>query len=103
MQTGRILCALFCFVGVPMPTISAFYGILIQMFWVDHAPPHFHALYAEYEVTVNIQTLQVIEGEMPKRALKLVRQWALVHRNELLENWQSCEKRRPLKTIPPLV
>jgi hypothetical protein len=45
-----------------MPTISAFYGILIQMFWKDHAPPHFHALYAEYEAVVDIRTLEVIDG-----------------------------------------
>ena len=45
-----------------MPTISAFYGILIQMFWKDRAPPHFHALYAEYEAVVDIRTLEVIDG-----------------------------------------
>ncbi len=49
-----------------MPTISAFYGILIQMFWKDHAPPpHFHALYAEYEAVVDIRTLEVIDGGLP--------------------------------------
>jgi len=51
-----------------MPTISAFYGILIQMFWRDHAPPHFHALYAEHEALIDIRTLGVIEGSLPKRA-----------------------------------
>jgi len=54
-----------------MPTISAFYGILIQMFWGDHAPPHFHALYAEYEVLIDIRTLEVVRGKMPRRALAL--------------------------------
>jgi hypothetical protein len=48
-----------------MPTISAFYGILIQMFWSDHAPPHFHALYAEHEAVVDIRTLEIIEGGLP--------------------------------------
>ena len=55
-----------------MPTISIFYGILIQMFWSDHAPPHFHALYAEHEVLIDIRTLEVIKGSMPRRALALV-------------------------------
>ncbi|MDF1931795.1 DUF4160 domain-containing protein [Legionella pneumophila] len=59
-----------------MPTISAFYGILIQMFWGDHAPPHFHALYAEYEVLIDIHTLEVVRGSMPRRALALVLEWA---------------------------
>lgn len=55
-----------------MPIISAFYGILIQMFWRDHTPPHFHALYAGHEVLVDIKTLEVIAGDMPRRALALV-------------------------------
>jgi len=55
-----------------MPTISAFYGILIQMFWQDHAPPHFHALYGEFEALIDIRTLAVIRGSLPRRALALV-------------------------------
>ena len=50
-----------------MPTISTFYGILIQMFWNDHSPPHFHALYGEFEILINLQTLEMIEGKMPRR------------------------------------
>jgi hypothetical protein len=49
-----------------MPTISAFYGILIQMFWKDHAPPYFHALYAEYEAVVDIRTLEIVDGSLPR-------------------------------------
>jgi hypothetical protein len=85
-----------------MPTISIFYGILIQMFWDDHAPPHFHALYAEYEVLIDIRTLEIVKGSMPKRALALILEWASEHRSELLEDWQLCEKKKPLKQIPPL-
>lgn len=48
-----------------MPTISAFYGIIIQMFWDDHPPPHFHALYAEHEAIIDIRTFEVIQGTMP--------------------------------------
>jgi hypothetical protein len=70
-----------------MPTISSFYGILIQMFWRDHAPPHFHALYAEHEAQIDICTLEVIEGDLPRRALALVLEWAMEHRSELMEDW----------------
>lgn len=53
-----------------------FYGILIQMFWQDHAPPHFHVLYGEYELLINIRTLEILQGEMPRRAQALVLEWA---------------------------
>jgi len=68
------------FLNSYMPTISTFYGILIQMFWRDHAPPHFHALYAECEALIDIRTLEVIEGGLPRRALALVLEWAQEHR-----------------------
>jgi hypothetical protein len=55
-----------------MPTISEFYGILVRMFWNDHPPPHFHAVYAEDEAKIDIQTLEVTEGSLPRRALGLV-------------------------------
>ena len=61
-----------------MPTISMFYGIMIQMFWNDHAPPHFHALYSEFEVIIDIRTLEVIKETMPRRALTLVLEWASI-------------------------
>lgn len=85
-----------------MPTISMFFGIVIQMFWEDHAPPHFHALYAEHEVLINIKTLEVVRGSMPRRALALVLEWAQEHRNELLEDWELCVNRKPPKKISPL-
>lgn len=59
-----------------MPTISRFYGILIQMYFADHAPPHFHALYAEFEALIAIQTFEVVRGELPGRAKALVLEWA---------------------------
>lgn len=55
-----------------MPTISVFYGIVIQMFWMDHAPPHFHALYGGEEALIDIRSLAVLEGALPRRALALV-------------------------------
>jgi hypothetical protein len=71
------------------------------MFYRDHAPPHFHAIYGEYEITVEIES-GVIDGRFPKRALKLVFEWLELHREELLENWRLAEDRRPLNKIEPL-
>ena len=85
-----------------MPTISTFYGILIQMYWDDHAPPHFHALYAEHEALINIKTLEIIEGSLPRRALSLVLEWAQEHRDELLEDWNLCARNQQPKKIRPL-
>ena len=85
-----------------MPTISAFYGIIIQMFWNDHAPPHFHALYGEYEVMININTLEIIKGKMPRRALALVLEWASLHRSELIKDWNLCEQNQHPQKIAPL-
>ncbi|OGT44944.1 MAG: transcriptional regulator [Gammaproteobacteria bacterium RIFCSPHIGHO2_12_FULL_38_11] len=85
-----------------MPILSVFYGIVIRMFWDDHSPPHFHAQYAEYEVIINIQTLETMRGKMPKRALSLLLEWASEHRVELLEDWHLCEKKQPVKKIEPL-
>ena len=85
-----------------MPTISTFYGILIQMFWQEHAPPHFQALYGEFEALVDIRTLEVIRGSLPRRALALVLEWAALHRNELTEDWKLCETRQSPHKISPL-
>ncbi|OGT96627.1 MAG: transcriptional regulator [Gammaproteobacteria bacterium RIFOXYB2_FULL_38_6] len=85
-----------------MPTISMFYGILIQMFWDDHAPPHFHVVYAEYKALIDIKTLEVIDGAMPRRALVLVLEWASEHRKELLEDWELCKQKQAPKKIVPL-
>jgi hypothetical protein len=67
------------FLQFAMPTISMFYGILIQMFWDEHAPPHFHATYGEFNATVNIRELCVSEGKLPRRASQLVLDWAELH------------------------
>lgn len=84
-----------------MPEISRFLGIIIAMFYRDHAPPHFHAIYGEYEITVGIES-GIINGRFPKRALKLIFEWLELHREELLENWRLAEDRRPLNKIEPL-
>jgi hypothetical protein len=85
-----------------MPTISVFYGIVIQMFWTDHSPPHFHALYGEHEVQVDIQTLQVLAGHLPRRALVMVLEWASEHRTELMEDWELCSRMLTPRKIEPL-
>ena len=84
-----------------MPEISRFLGIIIAMYWEDHAPAHFHAKYVEYEIRVNILT-GVVEGKFPKRALRHVLEWYELHKDELIENWKLCQINKPLKTIEPL-
>jgi len=85
-----------------VPTISAFYGILIQMFWNDHAPPHFHARYAGDEALIDIRTLEIIRGGLPRRAKLLALEWASEHRAELLENWERCSQNQHPNEIEPL-
>ena len=85
-----------------MPIISRFLGITIAMYWRDHAPPHFHAKYAEYEITVNILTGMVEKGEFPKRALRHVFEWHELHKDELMENWRLCQRNEALNHIEPL-
>ena len=86
-----------------MPTISRFYGILIQMYFADHAPPHFHALYAEFEAVIDIRTFELIRGSLPGRALALVTEWAQAHSGELMEDWELCVQNRTPMKIRPLV
>jgi len=84
-----------------MPIISRFLGIIIAMYWDDHIPPHFHAKYGDYEVTVNITT-GVVEGRFPKRALRHVLEWYELHKEELNNNWERCRIREMPKQIEPL-
>lgn len=85
-----------------MPTISYFFGIVIQMFWREHAPPHFHAMYGEDEALIDIRTMEVIKGSLPKRALALTLEWAVQHREELMEDWRLCQSKQRPKIIAPL-
>ena len=79
-----------------------FFGIVIQMFWREHGPPHFHAIYAEHEAVIDIRELRVTRGSLPRRALALVLEWAEAHRDELLEDWELCSRLKTPKSIPPL-
>lgn len=85
-----------------MPRISEFYGIVIAMYWTDHPPPHFHAYYGEHDAQVDIATGEVMGGELPRRALRLVKEWTELHRRELLENWGKARNDLPLDRIEPL-
>lgn len=85
-----------------MPTISEFFGIIIRMYFNDHPPPHFHAIYGEYEGVIGIESLAIIEGGLPRRAFGLVKEWAELHRAELLADWELCRARQQPQRIEPL-
>lgn len=85
-----------------MPRLSEFYGIVISMFYKDHTPPHFHAVYAEHEAIIGIDPIRVLEGHLPRRVLSLVLEWAAMYQPELRHNWELTRERKPLQRIPPL-
>ena len=85
-----------------MPRISSFYGIVIAMYYREHGVPHFHALYEEYEASISIESLDLIVGDLPPGAMRLVKQWASLHQGELLRNWNLAEEGEALKSIDPL-
>ena len=72
------------------------------MYFLDHAPPHFHVRYNDHEAQIRIDDLIVIEGDLPKRALALALEWALMHQDELARNWDLCAKGRAPRPIEPL-
>ncbi len=85
-----------------MPEISRFFGIIIAMFYNDHNPPHFHARYGSYKAAIKIDDFKVLEGYLPPRALGLVMEWAAIHKDELLMDWELAIERKPLSPIEPL-
>jgi len=80
-----------------------FFGIVIRMYYDDHPPPHFHAYYGSDVAVIAIESLEVLEGGLPRRALALVIEWAQQHRDELREDWRLAETHQALKPVPPLV
>jgi hypothetical protein len=84
-----------------MPEISRFLGIIIRMFYREHAPPHFHAKYGDFEAVVSLDT-GVVEGRFPKRALRLVLEWYELHADELRADWELAAEGKPLRSIAPL-
>ena len=85
-----------------MPEISRFFGIVVQMYYADHDPPHFHVRYAGHKALIVIATLTVLRGYLPPRALGLVTEWAAKHRAELMEDWNLARAESQLNPIAPL-
>jgi len=85
-----------------MPEVSRFHGIVTAFYYNEHNPPHFLAKYGEFSAEFDIKTLQIIDGDLPKRAKSLVLEWADDHRNELMENWERARNMSDLKYIEPL-
>lgn len=85
-----------------MPRISAFYGIVVSMYFADHAPPHFHARYGEHEAQVLVASGEILAGSLPRRAASMVEEWTALHRVELERNWERAVAEEPLATIEPL-
>jgi hypothetical protein len=86
-----------------MPEISRFLGIVIQMFFDDHNPPHFHARYGEKKGTFDIQTLNMLEGDLPIKVRNLIIEWADLNKAALLENWNLTQNGKQPFKINPLV
>ena len=81
-----------------MPIIARFYGILIKMYFREHGVPHFHALYGEYNGVLEIESLEMNEGDLPNRAQKMVKEWAALYQGDLIELWKT----QNFKTFPGL-
>lgn len=84
-----------------MPEISRFFGIIIRMLDNEHDPPHFHAQYGDYEVSIELRSGDVT-GRFPKRALRMVLEWQELHQEELLENWERVRNGLPPFDVAPL-
>ena len=84
-----------------MPELSRFLGIIIAMYYRDHPPPHFHAIYGEHEATIGIET-GLVTGSLPARVLGLVQEWRVLHQAELLDAWALAVAQKPLPNIAPL-
>ena len=85
-----------------MPEVSRFYGIVIRVYFEDHAPPHFHAEYGGDEGRIDIASGRILSGSLPPRVQRLVGEWRGLHRAELLADWNLAAERQPLNRIAPL-
>jgi hypothetical protein len=83
-----------------VPVISIFFGIVIRMYHDDHPPPHFHASYQGFAALVRIADGEILQGSLPKKAARIVRQWTLDHRDALMANWTRGEALEPMELIP---
>ncbi|MBC7419269.1 MAG: DUF4160 domain-containing protein [Bdellovibrio sp.] len=85
-----------------MPLVSEFFGIKIYMYWADHFPKHFHAEYGSSKALISIQESVVIKGVLPAKQLKLVLAWCEIHKEELIQNWNSAQQHGEIAKIGPL-
>jgi Domain of unknown function (DUF4160) len=85
-----------------MPTVCRFYGIIIQMYYADHGPPHFHVIYNEHKAVIGILDFSIIHGDLPPKALGLVMEWARLHQSELRRDWDLAVQKQVLEPIAPL-
>ena len=85
-----------------MPEISRFFGIIIAIYYDDHNPPHFHARYGGQKISIEIQTLKILDGEISPRFLGLVIEWAVLHKKELMKVWELAKNNQPPFKIEPL-
>ena len=85
-----------------MPTLSIFYGIVVYIYWMDHNPPHVHALYAEHEALIDIGKAEVLRGSLPRRALAMVLEWTREHQDELMTAWEAASRGERPAPIAPL-
>lgn len=85
-----------------MPELCRFLGMIIRMYWDDHPPPHMHVEYQGQQALVRIDTFEVMQGTLPRRAHALLIEWALLHRAELAANWQAAQDGEPMQPIAPL-
>ena len=85
-----------------MPEISRFFGITIRMYYDEHNPPHFHAIYGRQEAQIGINPIVILEGKLSKRAISMVVEWAALHQHELMHNWQRLRLDQITEKISPL-
>ena len=85
-----------------MPEVSRFFGIVISMYYDDHAPPHFHARHGSHRAQVEIATGRLLSGSLPPAARRRVLEWAALHHDELIENWRRTKGQSPPRRIEPL-
>jgi len=85
-----------------MPEITRFFGVIIRMYFDDHLPPHFHAIYGQQEIQVGINPIVILQGKLPRRAASMVIEWAALHQNELMTNWERLQSNQSANPIPPL-
>ena len=77
-----------------MPVITRFYGIIIKIYFNEHGVPHFHAVYGEYNGVFELENLEMIEGDLPGRAIKMIKEWAKGYQGDMLEMWKTQEFRK---------